>query len=194
MGDLDARAAKHDRRGAVLLGRQFDRALDLRFLQTATLDHEMHVDLGEDLRVLVGALRMSGREPDPRLTRTAPPGGESFADACARIVPALESLAAGGGRIAVVAHAGTVRAALSRALGRPGAALAFRVAPLSLTRIILETSSLLIGRPHDQVQRTRFSYPSIGWPGRRRGELTCRGCVRSSTTLVQTKRLVPSHF
>ena len=25
-------------------------------------------------RVLVGALRMSGREPDPRLTRTAPPG------------------------------------------------------------------------------------------------------------------------
>lgn len=80
-----------------------------------------------------------------QLATTAPPGGESFADACARIVPALEALAAGGGRIAVVAHAGTVRAALSRALGRPGAALAFRVAPLSLTRIDVSPAGWAVG-------------------------------------------------
>lgn len=69
------------------------------------------------------------------LARTAPPGGESFAQVCARIVPALERLACRGGRVAVVAHAGTVRAGLSRALGSVGAALAFRVAPLSLTEL-----------------------------------------------------------
>lgn len=69
------------------------------------------------------------------LAVTAPPGGESFADVCARITPALEELARRGGRIAVVAHAGTVRAALARALGSAPSALAFRIAPLSLTRI-----------------------------------------------------------
>ena len=69
------------------------------------------------------------------LAATAPPGGESFADVCARITPALQALAAQGGRIAVVAHAGTVRAALARALGHMPSALSFRVAPLSLTRI-----------------------------------------------------------
>lgn len=69
------------------------------------------------------------------LAATAPPGGESFADVCARITPALEAFAAQGGRIAVVAHAGTVRAALARALGHVPSALSFRVAPLSLTRI-----------------------------------------------------------
>ncbi|WP_081969607.1 histidine phosphatase family protein [Paracoccus sanguinis] len=79
------------------------------------------------------------------LAATAPPGGESFADACARIVPALEALAAGGGRVAVVAHAGTVRAALARALGSPGAALAFRIAPLSLTRIEASPAGWAVG-------------------------------------------------
>lgn len=79
------------------------------------------------------------------LAATAPPGGESFADACARIVPALEALAVGGGRVAVVAHAGTVRAALARALGSPGAALAFRIAPLSLTRIEATPAGWAVG-------------------------------------------------
>lgn len=76
---------------------------------------------------------VSGEE----LARTAPPGGESFVDACARIVPALERLAEHEGRVAVVAHAGTVRAAISRAIGSPAAALAFRIAPMSLTRIVV---------------------------------------------------------
>lgn len=62
-----------------------------------------------------------------------PPGGESFADLCARTAPALEELAQGGATI--VAHAGTVRAALALALGSPAAALAFEVQPLSVTRL-----------------------------------------------------------
>lgn len=79
------------------------------------------------------------------LAVTAPPGGESFADVCARVVPALERLAAGGGRIAVVGHAGTVRAALSRALGSHGAALAFRIAPMSLSVIEITPAGWSIG-------------------------------------------------
>ncbi len=68
------------------------------------------------------------------LARHRPPGGESFADLCARAMPALARLA-DGGRVTVVAHAGTVRAALALALGAVPPALAFEVAPLSLTRL-----------------------------------------------------------
>ncbi len=68
------------------------------------------------------------------LARHRPPEGESFADLCVRIAPALTRLAAGG-RVTVVAHAGTVRAALALALGAVPPALAFEVAPLSLTRL-----------------------------------------------------------
>ncbi|SMX36925.1 histidine phosphatase family protein [Maliponia aquimaris] len=67
-----------------------------------------------------------------------PPGGESFADMAARVRPALEALASKAraeGPVAVVAHAGTVRAALALALGTVPPALAFEVAPLSLTRL-----------------------------------------------------------
>ena len=63
-----------------------------------------------------------------------PPGGESFADLCARVGPALSALADRGGVVAVVAHAGTVRAALALAVG-PAPALAFQVTPLSVTRL-----------------------------------------------------------
>lgn len=68
------------------------------------------------------------------LARHRPPGGESFADLCARTTPALATLATGG-RVTVIAHAGTVRAALALALGAVPVALAFEVAPLSLTRL-----------------------------------------------------------
>ncbi|MDO5657105.1 MAG: histidine phosphatase family protein [Paracoccus sp. (in: a-proteobacteria)] len=67
------------------------------------------------------------------LARLAPPGGESFASLYARVRPALE---AATGRVAIVAHAGTVRAALSMALGQVGAGLAFSIDPLSVTRLI----------------------------------------------------------
>ena len=62
-----------------------------------------------------------------------PPGGESFLDVCQRIGPAVREMAAAGD-VTVVAHAGTVRAALALAVG-PTAALAFEVAPLSVTRL-----------------------------------------------------------
>lgn len=75
-----------------------------------------------------------GPMPRDALAAHTPPGGESFADLCARLAPALTG-AARGGRVAVVAHAGTVRGALALALGAPGAALAFEVAPLSLTLV-----------------------------------------------------------
>lgn len=71
---------------------------------------------------------LSGAE----LAAHRPPGGESFADLCARLAPALQA-AATGGRVAIVAHAGTVRGALALALASPAAALAFEVAPLSST-------------------------------------------------------------
>lgn len=65
----------------------------------------------------------------------SPPEGESFAAVCARTEPVFAELAGRGGRIAVVVHAGVVRAGLAFALGSVPAALAFHVAPLSLTRI-----------------------------------------------------------
>lgn len=68
-----------------------------------------------------------------RLRRTGRRGGESFLDVCQRIGPAVREMAAAGD-VTVVAHAGTVRAALALAVG-PTAALAFEVAPLSVTRL-----------------------------------------------------------
>lgn len=70
------------------------------------------------------------------LAAHTPPGGESFDDVCARITPALSEIADGGGRIIIIAHAGTVRAALAMAMGVIGPALAFSIAPLSLTQLI----------------------------------------------------------
>lgn len=71
-----------------------------------------------------------------QLAAHRPPQGESFRDLCARAAPALNACA-GGGRVAVLAHAGIIRAAIGRALGdEAGAAgLAFHIAPLSLTHI-----------------------------------------------------------
>jgi alpha-ribazole phosphatase len=55
----------------------------------------------------------------------------------ARVTPALAELAAlaiDKGPVAVVAHAGTVRAGLALALENNPAALTFEIAPLSVTR------------------------------------------------------------
>jgi alpha-ribazole phosphatase len=69
-----------------------------------------------------------GPLPTTDLARHRPDGGESFDDMTARITPALKSLDRDS---LLVAHAGTVRAALSLIVGQ--AALSFAVAPLSLT-------------------------------------------------------------
>lgn len=69
---------------------------------------------------------------------TAAPGGESFADLIDRMVPAVERLVRDhrGRDIVIVAHGGTIRAALAHALGlAPATALAFTIDNLSLTRL-----------------------------------------------------------
>ena len=62
------------------------------------------------------------------------PGGESFGQLCVRTTCALSALVAEGGVHVVIAHAGTVRAALAKATGSVPGALSFQVAPLSLSR------------------------------------------------------------
>ena len=62
-------------------------------------------------------------------------GGESFLDVATRTRPAFAELASGPGPVVVVAHAGTIRAALAAALGSPGSPLAFEIATLSVTRL-----------------------------------------------------------
>ncbi|SIS59149.1 histidine phosphatase family protein [Phaeovulum vinaykumarii] len=83
------------------------------------------------------------------LARHAPPGGESFAAQCARTHAALEDLCTDprtrGARIALVAHAGTARAALSLALGRVEAGLAFRIDPLASTQILALPDGWAVG-------------------------------------------------
>lgn len=75
-----------------------------------------------------------GPLPPEALAAHRPEGGESFQDMAARVQPVL---AAARGATAILAHAGTVRAALALAVGP--SALSFAVAPLSLT--ILSRSS-----------------------------------------------------
>ncbi|MDH2326073.1 histidine phosphatase family protein [Cereibacter sp. SYSU M97828] len=77
-----------------------------------------------------------GPQPRASLAALRPPGGESFGDLCARAWPALERIASNAGRSAILCHAGTVRAALALALEDEGAALAFEVETLSLTRLV----------------------------------------------------------
>ena len=63
-----------------------------------------------------------------------PPGGESFVAQVARVRGRIAALPAGD--VVVVAHAGTIRAALAIALDiPPDKALGFVVDPLSLTRL-----------------------------------------------------------
>lgn len=67
----------------------------------------------------------------------APPGGERFRDVVERTAAAIAARrSADDENVVVVAHAGVIRAALAVALGaEPKSALAFEIAPLSLTRI-----------------------------------------------------------
>lgn len=71
---------------------------------------------------------------------TAPPGGESFITQCDRVARAVTRLCRDhpGEDLAVVAHAGTIRAALAIALGlkeAPGPTFSFGMDNLTLTRI-----------------------------------------------------------
>ncbi len=73
---------------------------------------------------------------DPANAR--PPGGESFATLCKRVGETITRLNGSirSGDIAVVAHAGSIRAAIAHALKLPPEqALSFEIATLSLTRL-----------------------------------------------------------
>lgn len=72
----------------------------------------------------------------PHAAEERPPGGESLDDVRARVGPAIERLADAGGEHVVVAHGGSIRAALAHALGLTARqALMFSVRNLSLTTL-----------------------------------------------------------
>ncbi|GEO81178.1 histidine phosphatase family protein [Pararhodospirillum oryzae] len=88
---------------------------------------------------------MGAHPPDPQVStfwtdpaRETPPGGESFMSVMERVGQAVLSWSErlGSGDVVVVAHAGTIRAAVAQALElAPPAALRLAIDPLSLTRI-----------------------------------------------------------
>lgn len=92
-------------------------------------------DFGDWEGVALAGMPDLGPVAPEALAAHRPPNGESFVELCSRSRPAFQELATRGGRIAIVAHAGTVRAALAMVQQSPGAALAFQIAPLSLTLI-----------------------------------------------------------
>jgi alpha-ribazole phosphatase len=89
-----------------------------------------------------------GPLPPEQLAAHRPPGGESFDDLVRRATPALREIAEqrADAPLAVIAHAGTIRAALAMALGASGPALSFEIAPLSVTRLrLLPSGDFSIG-------------------------------------------------
>ncbi len=98
--------------------------------------------LGEWQGITHEALTERLRQPPhpfwPHAAAERPPGGESVDDVRERVGPVLEGLACSlpGQDVVMVAHGGTIRAALSHALKLDGhQALTFSVKNLSLTRI-----------------------------------------------------------
>ncbi|MGD1935567.1 MAG: histidine phosphatase family protein [Candidatus Phaeomarinobacter sp.] len=72
------------------------------------------------------------------LAEHASPNGESFADVCVRAGPALVEFGIAAhheGTIALVVHAGVIRAALALVIGHVPGAQAFELATLSVTRL-----------------------------------------------------------
>ena len=68
-----------------------------------------------------------------------PPGGEAFADVVARVGPVLERYATlhAGGDVVIVAHGGSIRAAIAHAMTLTAhQALSFSIRNLGLTRLV----------------------------------------------------------
>lgn len=104
--------------------------------QPTTIDPRLwEQDFGAWEGMPLGELPDIGALNRAELACHAPPDGESFAALYARCTPTLTELAGTGGRVALIAHAGTIRAALALAVGSVAAGLAFEIAPLSLTAI-----------------------------------------------------------
>jgi len=89
-----------------------------------------------------------GPLPPDQLAAHRPPGGESFDDLVRRAGPAIRAVAEAhrDAPVAIVAHAGTIRAALAMALRASGPALGFEIATLSVTRLrLLPSGDFSIG-------------------------------------------------
>ncbi|TCZ60901.1 histidine phosphatase family protein [Roseicella aquatilis] len=87
---------------------------------------------------LAGHLRHPPHPFWPHAAEEEPPGGESFAQVQARVGAAVERLVAAhpGEDVVIVAHGGSIRAAIAHALGLTGhQALAFSIRNLGLTRL-----------------------------------------------------------
>jgi alpha-ribazole phosphatase len=106
------------------------------------------IDLGDwdgralkDLQADAGvARRLAEFYRDP--TITAPPNGETWADLSARVHHGLSDLAGRSGIILVVAHAGSIRTALSLATGiEIGKLWALRLDPATRVRVNLGTDA-----------------------------------------------------
>ena len=102
----------------------------------------------------------------PALTR--PPRGETFADVMARLSPVVDSLSERHGErdIVAVAHAGTIRAAIGKALGlAPDGAIRFVVDLLSVTR--LDRIVTKDGKVAWRVGAANTGSPKVGGSGSR---------------------------
>lgn len=105
-------------------------------------------DFGEWDGKLFSEIPDLGPLPPEQLAAHRPAGGESFDDLVRRAAPALREIAEANREapVAVIAHAGTIRAALALALGASGPALSFEIAPLSVTRLrLLPSGDFTIG-------------------------------------------------
>jgi broad specificity phosphatase PhoE len=74
----------------------------------------------------------------PHGAEEQPPGGESLTQLRARVAPVIDRLARDheGGEVVIVAHGGTIRAALAHVLGlTPHQSLIFSIRNLGLTRL-----------------------------------------------------------
>lgn len=96
-------------------------------------------DFGDHEGLAFGDLPDLGPMDGPELSRWAPPRGESFAAMVSRIAPSLTDHArtavAAGAPVALVVHAGVIRAAVSQVTGTDHAGLALEVGNLSVTRL-----------------------------------------------------------
>lgn len=117
-GEVLCSPARRCRQTASALGLRADRTADWLWEQ----------DYGAWEGLPYGELPDLGTLPPAELASHRPEGGESFDDMAARIHAGIAGL---GRDTLLVAHAGTVRAALALVVGP--AALSFSVAPLSLT-------------------------------------------------------------
>lgn len=103
-------------------------------------------DFGEWEGLSHDALPDLGPLTSDQLACHRPPGGESFLDMAARVHPLLGTAK---GQVVIVAHAGTVRAALALVVG--SAALSFDVSPLSITTLTRHDHNWSIERVNCQA-------------------------------------------